>query len=75
MHVLADRVHEARSELLKRVFGVDGWECPDCGKRMQLRTVVVGSPASMRIVSGLLRSTGPPAPRRGGDDQGAYAGA
>ena len=35
------------AELLKRVFGVDRWECPDCGKRMRLRTVVEGSPAAM----------------------------
>ena len=63
------------AELLKRVFGVDGLECQDCGKRMRLRTVVEGSSASKTIVTGLLRSTGPPAPRRGGDDQGGYAGA
>ncbi len=64
-----------RVELLKRVFGVDGWAWSgatpaDCGKRMHLRTMVVGSPASMTIVTGLLRSTGPPGPRRGGHDQG-----
>ena len=72
---VADDAPPGWAELLKRVFGVDGWECPDCGKRMHLRTVVVGSPASMTIVAGLLRSTGPPAPRRGGDDQGVHAGA
>ncbi|MBM4393552.1 MAG: hypothetical protein FJ090_20705, partial [Deltaproteobacteria bacterium] len=63
------------AELLRRVFGVDGWACPDCGERMRLRTVVVGSPASTTIVTGLLRSRGPPAPRGGGDDQGVHAGA
>ena len=56
------------AELLKRVFGVDGWACPDCGKPMRLRTVVVGMPTSTTVVTGLLRSTGPPAPRGGGDD-------
>jgi len=63
------------AELLRRGFGVDGWACPDGGKRMRLRTVGVGSPASATIVTGLLPSTGPPAPRRGGDDQGVHAGA
>ena len=42
---------------------------------MRLRTVVVGMPTSTTVVTGLLRSTGPPAPRGGGDDQGVYAGA
>lgn len=72
---VADDAPPGWAELLRRVFGVDGWACPDCGKRMRLRTVVVGSPASTTIVTGLLRSTGPPAPRRGGDDQGVHAGA
>ena len=63
------------AELLKRVFGVDGWECPDCGKRMRLRTVVEASPAALTITKSLLRSTGPPRPPSGGDDRGVYAGA
>ena len=63
------------AELLKRVFGVNGWECPDCGKRMHLRTVVEGSPAALTITKSLLRSTGPPRPPSGGDDREAYAGA
>ena len=63
------------AELLKRVFGVNGWECPDCGKRMRLRTVVEGSPAALTITKSLLRSTGPPRPPSGGDDREAYAGA
>ena len=63
------------AELLKRVFGVDGWECPECGKGMRLRTVVEGSPAALTITTSLLRSTGPPRPPRGGDDREAYAGA
>jgi len=63
------------AELLKRVFGVDGWECPDCGKRMTLRTVVVNAPASTTILRDLLRSTGPPAPSVVREDQGDDAGA
>ncbi len=55
------------AELLKRVFGVDGWECPDCGKRMRLRTVVEGAPAALTITTSLLRSTGPPRPPAGGE--------
>ena len=44
-------------------------------QQMKLRTVVVGSPASTTIVHGLLRSTGPPAPRGGGEDQEVHASA
>jgi hypothetical protein len=36
------------AELLKRVFAVDGWACPDCGRRMSLRTVVLDGKASGR---------------------------
>ena len=63
------------AELLKRVFGVDGWECPDCGKRMHLRTVVEGSPAALTITTSLLRSTGPPRRSGGGDDREVYVDA
>ena len=49
------------AELLRRVFGVDGWSCPECGKAMTLRTVVVGPVVSGRVVRSLLRSRGPPA--------------
>jgi hypothetical protein len=59
------------AELLKRVFGVDGWQCPCCGKRMTLRTIVIGAPASTRIVSGLLRARAPPEGGGGGADRGA----
>ena len=48
------------AELLRRVFHVEGWNCPDCGKRMRLRTVVLGPPASTVVVRGLLHSRGPP---------------
>ena len=61
------------AELLKRVFSVDGWQCPDCGKPMRLRTVVEGASSALTITTSLLRSTGPPAPLRGGDDRGVCA--
>lgn len=48
------------AELLRRVFHQEGWNCPDCGKRMRLRTVVQGPPASTIVVRGLLHSRGPP---------------
>ena len=48
------------AELLRRVFGVDGWECRTCHGRMRLRCVVVNPPATMRILDGLERATGPP---------------
>lgn len=59
------------AELLRRVFGVDGWQCPCCGKRMTLRTIVIGAPASTRIVSGLLHARAPPEGGGGGADRGA----
>ena len=49
------------AELLRRVFRVDGWECPHCAKPMKLRSIVIREPATTRVLSGLLRSTGPPA--------------
>lgn len=58
------------AELLKRVFGVCGWECPHCGKRMRLRTVVEGAPASRDISASLLRSTGPPVRSPSREDRG-----
>ena len=61
------------AELLKRVFGVDGWECPDCGRRLRLRTVVEGAPAAVTISRSLLRARGPPGPAPGGEDRGAHA--
>ena len=68
------------AELLKRVFGVDGWELSnptpaDCGERMHFRTVVEGSPAALTITTSLLGSTGPPRRSGGGDDRGVHAGA
>ena len=56
------RAEERRcwAELLKRVFEVNGWACPHCNKPMTLRTIVIREPATTKVVSGLLRSTGPP---------------
>jgi hypothetical protein len=50
------------SELLMRVFGVDGWLCPHCSTAMRLRAVVIGLPATSRVVHHLGRSArAPPA--------------
>ena len=50
------------AELLKRVFGKDGWACEVCAKPMTLRALVVNPPATTRIVRGLHVATGPPTP-------------
>jgi hypothetical protein len=51
------------SALLERVFSVGGARCPHCGQPMQLRTVVIGPPATLRVLSGLRRSArGPRSP-------------
>jgi hypothetical protein len=47
------------ADLLQRVFSVDGWRCA-CGRRMELRAIVVRPPASVRVLRGLLRARGPP---------------
>ena len=48
------------STLLKRVFDVDGFECPLCDQRMRLRAVVL-PPATLRVLGGLERACrGPP---------------
>ena len=44
------------SQLLWRVFGLDGWLCPHCTKPMKLRTVVIGPPATIRVIDGLERA-------------------
>jgi hypothetical protein len=50
------------AELLHRVFGLDGWACPLCGQQMVLRAVVLGPPATFRVLEGLARAArGPPA--------------
>jgi len=43
--------------LLKRVFGVDGWECARCASPMSLRAVVIGAPATTRVLAGLAAAT------------------
>ena len=47
------------TELLERVFEVDGWACPHRNKPMTLRTIVIREPATTQLMSGLLRATGP----------------
>ncbi len=59
------------SDLLKRVFRVDGFACPSCGGPLPLRCVVVNLPATWRILDGLRRATGPPGPAAVGDDRTA----
>jgi hypothetical protein len=50
------------ADLLERVFAVDGWECPCCGGPMRLRAVVVGAPATVRILTGIGATSGAPPP-------------
>ena len=48
------------STLLKRVFEVDGFECPTCDQPMRLQAVVL-PPATLRVLDGLERACrGPP---------------
>jgi hypothetical protein len=48
------------STLLKRVFAVDGFECPLCDQPMRLQAVVL-PPATLRVLDGLeLACRGPP---------------
>ena len=48
------------STLLKRVFEVDGFECPLCDQPMRLQAVVL-PPATLRVLDGLERACrGPP---------------
>ena len=52
----------AWADLLHRVFGRDEWACPHCRQPMVLRAVVVGPPATFRVLEGLARAArGPPA--------------
>lgn len=49
------------SDLLHRVFGIDGWKCPRCGGRLRLRAVVEDPGTAERILGGLASSCrGPP---------------
>jgi hypothetical protein len=48
------------STLLKRVFEVDGFECPTCDQPMRLQAVVL-PPATLRVLDGLEQACrGPP---------------
>ncbi|MCA9494363.1 MAG: hypothetical protein KC621_30765 [Myxococcales bacterium] len=47
------------------MFGTGGFVCPRCAGQMTLRTVVVGPPATTRILAGLANSSrGPPSVAR-----------
>lgn len=50
------------AELLRRVFGVDGFACPVCEHRLRLRALVLSARPARRILGGLGRSAarGPP---------------
>lgn len=50
--------------LLARVFKIDAFQCPHCGKPMELRCVVVRPPASTRVLRGLGAPRAPPLPTR-----------
>lgn len=60
----ADRPRPSRwwpwASLLWRVFEVDGWLCPMCGARMELRTVALYPPATTRILAGLAAAARSP---------------
>ncbi len=66
------------SDLLERVFRVDGFVCPGCGGALALGCVVVNPPTTGRILDGLRRATRPlgstPRATTGGrDDAGPAA--
>jgi hypothetical protein len=52
----------AWSELLWRVFRVDGWACPLCARPMRLRAVVDDPSATVRILDAFRRGRDPPPP-------------
>jgi hypothetical protein len=43
----------AWSELLKRVFDVDGFLCPTCNRPMRLRALIEAPPLTTRIIDAL----------------------
>jgi hypothetical protein len=58
----SNRVRFTWSELLRRVFRVDGWLCRSCHRPMTLRAVVKGPPASALVFQSLQGSArAPPA--------------
>lgn len=48
------------AELLEQEFGTNGLRCPRCGGVLHLRTVVVGPPATTKILASLARSSRAP---------------
>ena len=42
----------AWADLLWRLYSVNPWDCPHCGRRMVLRAVVL-PPATIRVVDGI----------------------
>ena len=44
------------ARLLWRVFGVAGFECPNCGGPMHLRALVARPPATVKVLNSLRRS-------------------
>lgn len=48
------------AELLERVFRVDAYACPSCGKPMRVRTVILEPRLATKLLGALERSTGPP---------------
>lgn len=42
------------ADLLERVFSSDGFACPRCGRRMHLRAIVIGAPATTETLAGIV---------------------
>ncbi len=57
------------SDLLERVFRVDGFAGPGRGGSLALRCVVLNPPATRPILDGLRRATSPPVLDAAGDDR------
>ena len=49
-------VPKSRRVTFLRVFEQEGFACPVCGERMHLRALVLGPPATLRVLQGLKRS-------------------
>lgn len=48
------------SLLLERTFGAAGFRCPRCGGTLRLRAVVLGPPATSRVLAGLKKTARAP---------------
>jgi len=44
------------ADLLLRVFSQDGFACPRCNRRMTLRAIVIGAPATTEVLDGIDRA-------------------